>query len=109
MGSLLRFPERCWKRWLLVCAATCLLLSGCGTKLHEVSGVVTLDGQPVAEAGVMFQPTAGGPVASGTTDAAGKFTLQCANKPGLIAGEYLVTISKVRITCTPSCMKALWP
>ena len=73
-----------------------LFASGCGEKLSlvPVTGSVTLDGQPVADAGVLFQPIERGPAASGTTDALGKFTLQTANRPGAAPTAYRVVITK---------------
>ncbi len=72
------------------------LLAGCGggPKPLPVSGVVTLDGQPVADAGVMFCPTENGPMATGTTDANGKFQLKTTNSRGAMPGQYRVAISK---------------
>ncbi len=61
-------------------AVTVALLgwAGCGGPAHpevgRVSGVVTLDGQPLPEATVMFQP-AEGRASQATTDSAGKYTL----------------------------------
>lgn len=65
-----------------VLCASCLLalasLGGCGGPEHpdvgRVSGVVTLDGQPLPEATIMFQPT-NGRASQATTDAGGKYTL----------------------------------
>jgi hypothetical protein len=56
-----------------------LLTTGCGgadvpDNLSSVSGVVTLDGQPLAGAAVTFVPPDGRP-ASGTTDSSGKYSL----------------------------------
>lgn len=55
-----------------------ICLAGCGGPEHpevgRVSGVVTLDGQPLAEATVMFQPTEGR-ASIATTDSAGKYSL----------------------------------
>jgi hypothetical protein len=68
-----------------------------------VSGVVTLDGQPLEHATVTFAPkkTEGSAASVGTTDAAGKFELYVVrpgvdpNNPlkGAIPGEYTVTVS----------------
>ena len=80
----------------LMLALLLTLLTGCGggPKPLPVSGVVTLDGQPVADAGVMFCPAENGPMASGTTDAKGKFQLKTTNALGAMAGQYRVAISK---------------
>ena len=66
--------------------------------------MVTLDGQPVADAGVMFLPVDSreGPPASGTTDAEGRFTLITANRPeGAPIGSHRVAISKDEATAIP--------
>lgn len=78
-------------------------LIGCGQsgpKLVPVSGVVTLDGQPLSDAGILFQPIGGGPPASGTTDASGRFTLRTQNRPGAVLGEHRVSITKFESTGT---------
>jgi len=59
-------------------------LAGCGPEGREtikVTGVVTLDGQPVADAGVMFSGPEGGSPVTTKTDASGGFTVQAV--PGL--------------------------
>src|SRR5687768_16586496 len=90
-------PTRVSCSWIMLAAAA--LLCGCGEeglKLAPVEGTVLLDGAPVAEAGIMFQPAdpKAGPPAVGTTDAEGKFALITANKPGALVGEHRVAISK---------------
>ncbi len=55
---------------------------------------MTLDGQPVADAAVLFTPVAGGTPASATTDAQGRFQLATNNQPGAVPGEHRVTITK---------------
>jgi hypothetical protein len=56
-----------------------LLLAGCGGTEHpdvaDVRGTVTLDGQPLANASIMFQPTTAGRPSLGTTDDQGNYTL----------------------------------
>jgi hypothetical protein len=74
-----------------------LVLSGCGPKALEllpVEGTVTLDGAPVEGAAVMFVSEQGGHVATGVTDAQGRFTLQTTNRPGAVAGMHRVTVVK---------------
>lgn len=94
------------KRWLaqtplssaaqLALTALLPLVTGCGggIELLPASGVVAIDGQPVADAGVLFQPVDGGPVASGTTDTNGKFHLTTMNRTGAVSGQHRVTITK---------------
>ena len=90
-----------WERGLVLLLYVLLLTgaAGCGggPKLFPVSGLVTLDGQPLADAGVLFVPVDKGPAASGTTDAAGKFRLTTTNRSGAIAGHYGVAISKQEV------------
>lgn len=80
------------------------VLSGCGGgasyELVPVSGRVTLDGQPLANARVSFQPardqTDTGPGSSGVTDAEGKYVLSVAGETetaGAVPGKHMVTIS----------------
>ena len=80
---------------LVLCA--CLFV-GCGPSgpaMLPVSGVVTLDGDPVEGAGVMFSPSQGGRPAMGTTNAAGEFELTTIEPgDGALVGEHKVTIVK---------------
>lgn len=64
----------------LGCASVLLLalMAGCGDDtppLGEVTGTVTLDGEPLEGVIVVFKPEVGRP-ATGTTDAQGKYTLE---------------------------------
>jgi hypothetical protein len=78
-------------------AVALLATVGCAEpKRYTVCGVVTLDGQPVADAAVLFEPLNGGAVAEGRTGPDGTFSLQCANKPGVLQGPYFVTVTKKR-------------
>ena len=82
---------------LLMMAVT---LAGCGEDgpdFAPVTGTVTYKGEPVADASVIFQPEAG-PVAAGTTDAQGKFTLMSKDKEGAAVGPGLFTVVKVEKT-----------
>jgi hypothetical protein len=82
-----------------------LLLAGCGpSRLAHVSGRVTLDGKPLANAAVVFQPVADkdnpnpGPGSGGLTDADGRYTLTLTGTKtrGVVLGKH-----KVRITLVP--------
>jgi hypothetical protein len=64
-----------------------------GFKLAKVSGVVTLDGQPVEGAGLEFIADAGG-VAYGRTDSSGHYYMSFGNsRTGAIVGKNLVRIT----------------
>jgi hypothetical protein len=82
--------------------AGCLLLGvvGCGGRnIAPVSGKVTLDDKPLANATVIFQPDADvkipGPGSVGKTDAQGQFSLQLmtGNTVGAVIGKHKVSIT----------------
>ncbi len=81
----------------------CLMLvgSGCGGSkpaTAPVSGTVLLDGKPVADASVLFEPTEGGVPARGSTDASGQFSLSTFTRgDGAVPGRHRVAISKMII------------
>jgi hypothetical protein len=85
--------------FLVVCSAAV----GCGNsqpavKLVPVTGTVKLDGKPLAGAVLIFNPMPNthGTGATAITDAEGTFTLTHASeKPGIEAGDYGITFSKV--------------
>lgn len=80
-----------------------LLQLGCGSKEGSVpvSGVVLLDGQPLADANIVLHPvtaTGPGPFVA-TTDSAGKFSLGPTAGPagsGALPGEYRLTITTLK-------------
>lgn len=90
------------------CLCWSLALTGCDLPFAEkkleltpVSGKVTLDGEPVAGAKVVFLPqklfveqSLPHPPAAGITDDKGVYHLQTDKADGAPAGEYLVLISK---------------
>jgi len=85
--------------------AVLLVLSvfGCaqGTKTVPVSGVVTLDSKPLAEANLTFQPATEGKIAGAGsfafTDANGAYSLRTADsdQPGAVVGKHRVEIRLV--------------
>lgn len=85
-----------------VCLALLSLAGCCGPSRPTtlpVTGTVTLDGQPVAEAAVQFIPQAGGNPAQGVTDAAGNFKLTTfVDGDGALPGAHKVTVQKNRVT-----------
>lgn len=82
----------------LLLAAGVAALTGCArTGFHSVSGVVTMGGQPVEGAIVIFHPAdnteGGGQVANGVTDSGGKFKMGTINNgDGVKPGKYKVTV-----------------
>ncbi|NLX96310.1 MAG: carboxypeptidase regulatory-like domain-containing protein [Rhodopirellula sp.] len=85
--------------WVLPLAAL-LLLPGCSgggggdvPDLAAVTGVVTLDGQPLADANVEFAPAAGRP-SVGKSGPDGRYTLEyTSDHPGAMIGAHTVRIS----------------
>jgi hypothetical protein len=79
-----------------------LLLAGCNSSnrpaTYPVSGTVTMNGQPLEGATVVFVPTEGAvgqQAATGITDAAGKYKLSTyVTDDGANAGEYRIKVSK---------------
>lgn len=90
------------------------LLSGCGSSDFEyatVSGRITLDGEPVSNARVVFVPqrsegrTEVGSYSAGTTDAEGKYRLKTiASSPrnGAVIGNHRVTASTRVVRVDPA-------
>jgi len=70
-----------------------LVAGGCGPSHHPVSGVVKLDGNPVAGATVNLISENGTKSFSGFTDSSGAFTVG-GEKEGAVAGTYKVTVYK---------------
>jgi hypothetical protein len=84
-------------------AVVALVAVGCGTsvKIVPVSGAVTLDGKPLANAHVSFQPEAAqgiqtaGAGSYGTTDLSGAYSLRVTgtDQAGAVVGTHRVAIS----------------
>jgi hypothetical protein len=90
-------------RWraLFVLPVACSLC-GCGNGLASVTGMVTLDGQPIAggsdvHAMVCFTPEGGGPPGIGTIDAAGHYSISTGSAGGIRPGKYLVAVSATKL------------
>jgi len=71
-------------------ALPCLI--GCGPGLPTVEGNVTLDGEPIANAKVVFE-SPDRPMAVATTDEAGNYDVNTASERGMASGTYKVAIS----------------
>ena len=81
---------------LLVSLAGLVAYQGCDGSGHpplgQVTGTVTLDGKPVPDVRVAFEP-AGAAASSGVTDASGKYTLFYAKDvKGAVIGKHVVRI-----------------
>lgn len=74
-------------------------LSGCsgrsgGPSLTQVSGTVTLDGNPLPNASITFQPVGEGRPSLGSTDSSGRYTLEYTEGiRGAVNGKHVVQIS----------------
>lgn len=77
-----------------------ILAAGCGggvsdaPQLVPASGTVLVNDAPIVGANVTFQ-VEGKPIANGTTNAEGKFTLTTGGRPGAPLGNAKVGISKI--------------
>jgi len=90
---------------VLFVAVCSLVLCGCGDEFDvaPVSGKVTLDGKPLPDVEVNFQPRGGGgvspgPGSTGITDAEGRYTLKTSEespKEGAVPGKHIVTMTLV--------------
>ncbi len=80
---------------VLLFASALLFGGGCGKEKHpSVSGVITVDGEPVSMVCVVFSPVSTvdnhspGPWAKGVTDKSGRYVLQTRNgDQGAVVGE----------------------
>lgn len=91
-------PARCCAAFVLECALVCALVIGCSAKptgmpdVAPVTGTVTLNGEPLAGASVIFQSESGHS-AMGTTDSSGSYQLTApGNQKGAVIG-----LNKVKI------------
>lgn len=77
----------------LASVAALIVLNGCGNSGYtSVSGVVTLDDAPLADANVVFHAP-GRPVATARTDQSGRFSVETGGARGMRPGEYIVTVA----------------
>jgi hypothetical protein len=86
------------------CAAGLSLLSGCGGREYaEVTGTITLDGEPLGDAEVQFLPDPdkgnSGPTATAFTDKEGYYRLRCDKlaKDGTVLGPHRVCILDITV------------
>ena len=83
----------------LLAIAAVVVLAGCGSgvNLKPVTGTITYNGSPVEGASVAFISEKN-PIATGTTDASGKYSLTTNGEPGAPLGKHQVTVTKATST-----------
>jgi hypothetical protein len=87
------YPKQRWFVGLLFLVATCLGCGESGPEIASVEGKVTLDGQPLPNAAVVFIPENGRP-AGARTDAQGNYVLNFTEgRKGAMLGKNRVRIS----------------
>lgn len=69
-----------------------LVVIGCGSKLPIVEGTVTLDGEPLPDARVVFE-SPDRPTATAKTDQSGHYDMVTGSQRGMAAGSYRIAIS----------------
>ncbi len=81
------------------CMLILVALSGCGgadgdlPELGQVSGTITLDGKPLPNADITFQPTKEGGLSTGWTNAEGRYELHYKRGvKGAAVGKHIVRI-----------------
>jgi hypothetical protein len=81
----------------LALALLLTLAAGCGDGRNSapVSGKVTVNGQPLADIIVNYQPVGGGSGSTGLTDSAGQYTLSFVDTSGsgALVGKHQVTFA----------------
>lgn len=86
--------------WTLLLLTGISSLAGCedNSSVGHVSGVVTLDGQPLPEAFVHFQPQAEGAPSLSKTDRDGRYTLRYSRTAaGALVGTHVVRITTFQV------------
>lgn len=89
------------RSWAVVAAVSCTFLSSCTDSgdFGTVTGKVTLDGQPLANAQVDFTPVSGGRPSTAVTDDDGDYELKYTMKQdGAESGEHTVSVSTYEIS-----------
>jgi hypothetical protein len=91
-----RFPG-----WVFLLAWAVALSGGCGSgfKLAQVSGKVTVDGAPVPNLQVVFEPQdTTQPSSLGFTKADGTYQLRCTSgEDGAVVGQHIVRVTTVEV------------
>jgi hypothetical protein len=80
--------------WMLFAGMVSLVGCGGNSNIGKVTGKVTLDGQPVSDATVVFSPTKGGSPSNARTDSQGVYTLSYTrSEKGAEIGQHQVRIT----------------
>jgi len=102
MGTRTMISKRYWLFFVILGLFT---LSGCGGPkvkgLVSVQGTVTYKGEPLEGAAICFAPEefeTGDRLATGKTDAQGKFELRTIGELGVLPGEYVVVVIKNEVS-----------
>jgi hypothetical protein len=86
---------RCRFAIIFSCLSLLAMICGCGESdplgRKAISGSVKLNGAPIENGNIGFQPTEQGTTSSGTVIAAGKYSIP--REKGLPVGKYRVTIN----------------
>ncbi len=83
----------------LVLGAAILSAAGCGGRadIGSVTGTITLDGQPLVDAVVTFEPGVGGAPSRAITDSRGHYQLRYTREIlGAKVGQHVVSVSTFR-------------
>jgi len=84
-------------RWAILALGAVVFSGGCGSefKLAQVSGKVTLDGAPVPNLQVLFEPQdKGQPSSLGFTKPDGTYQLRCTSgQDGAVVGQHIVRVT----------------
>lgn len=71
----------------------CICVAGCGAPLGQVSGTITVNGEPKGDLIVSFTPQGGGTSAAAPTNEKGEYVLTSILGEGIPPGNYKVSIT----------------
>jgi hypothetical protein len=112
MNRRTHFPNRSWllDAVLLGAIGVCTGCGGSDVKLGQVSGTVTLDGKPVPNAFITFDPQFEGRPSMAKSDMQGRYELRFnSTKWGALIGEHHVRISTEDLTPDDKAIPELIP
>ena len=77
----------------IVVLLLCIAATGCGNAYDATAqGTVTHNGKPLALGTITFHPEGRGPVAYGSIQADGSYSLTTGERVGIVPGKYRVTV-----------------